>query len=258
MANLDINDRMRRQYEHATRHRLPRRTYTIVRVDGRAFHTYTAGMVKPFDLKLMADLQETARALMMELDGARLGFSQSDEISILMVDFEWVGQQAWFDGVLQKICSVSASIATAAFARARAARGDTRTAHFDSRVFTIPDLTEVENYFIGRQLDASTNSVSQAASAYFSHEELEHKSGPQKQEMLFQRHGINWSQYQSHCKNGAAHVRSPGSVVVFTPEVTPIFTSDRGFLQAAIPSHPMSVQRAEAALHIAQLAPGAV
>lgn len=242
--SLSINDRMRDQYESATRYRLPRRTYTIIRVDGRAFHTYTARMKKPFDLELMEDMHAVARALVQGIDGTRVAFSQSDEISVLLTDFDWIGQQAWFDCVLQKICSVSAAIATAAFMSARIKRGDDRIAHFDSRVFTIPDPVEVENYFIGRQVDATLNSVSMAASAYIPHRQLEHKNSAQRQEMLFTEHGINWSEYPSHCKNGAVHVRQAGSVVVFTPAETPIFTRDRDFLQALIPNHPVTMENA--------------
>jgi tRNA(His) guanylyltransferase len=144
---------------------LPGRTYTLIRIDGKAFHTYTRGCKRPYDRELMADLDTTAAALCKEIDGARLAYIQSDEISILLTDFEKPGAQTWFDGNVQKITSISASLATAHFNAARLVRGVRTLACFDARVWTIPDASEVANYFVWRQQDALRNSLSMAARA---------------------------------------------------------------------------------------------
>ena len=144
-----LGDRMKRDYESRTRYTLPRRTYTLLRADGKSFHTYTKHCARPFDTELMADMDAAALALCEMCDGARLAFVQSDEISVLLTDFEHPQTEAWFDGGVQKIASVAASIATAHFNAARAKRGDNRTdtlAFFDCRVWTIPSRTEVANY----------------------------------------------------------------------------------------------------------------
>ncbi len=97
--------------------------------------------------------------------GARFAFVQSDEISILLTDFEEVSSQSWFDSNL-KMCSVSASMATSAFNAARLKRvgaEDMKWAEFDSRVFQIPQKMEIENYFIWRQQDTTRNSISSVA-----------------------------------------------------------------------------------------------
>ena len=264
----DLGDRMKQNYEHRTRFYLPRRTYTIIRVDGKAFHSYTRGLQRPYDLDLMADMDHTAQTLCEQIAGARLAFVQSDEISLLVTDFESIQTEAWFDGNLQKMVSLSASIATAAFNRARLIRaynegngelpGDLPQAHFDSRVFTIPDPMEVENYFIWRQQDASRNSVSMAAHAYLSHSRLQGVGNSEMQELLFQEHGINWNDYPAGFKRGRAVVRAEVvKDVVYTDKRTgeerrienvtrhlwqvvtelPVFTQDRDWLRIHIPRY---------------------
>ena len=146
-----MGDRMKRDYESRTRYFLPRRTFTLIRVDGKAFHTYARGCARPYDQELMADMDAAALALCKEAQGARFAYVQSDEISVLLTDFESVTTEAWFDGNLQKLASISASVVKAHFNAARVARGITdRLAVFDARVWTIPSRVEVENYFVWR------------------------------------------------------------------------------------------------------------
>ena len=160
----DLGDRMKRDYESRTRYLLPRRTYTLLRIDGKAFHTYTRGCARPYDLDLMADMDTAAAALCKDAQGAALAFVQSDEISVLLTDFESTSTESWFDGNLQKLASISASIVTAHFNVARFARGIAdRVACFDARVWTIPARIEVENYFLWRQQDATRNAISMTA-----------------------------------------------------------------------------------------------
>src|SRR5208282_554642 len=109
-----LGDRMKR-YEDITRFKLPPRTYTILRVDGRAFHTWTRGLTKPYDADFMSCMDAAAIALCKEVAGARFAFVQSDEISLLATHFEDEGSQAWFDGNIQKWVSIASGIAGVAF-----------------------------------------------------------------------------------------------------------------------------------------------
>lgn len=192
MKNDEYGDRMK-SYEKATRTFLPPRTYTIVRVDGKAFHTYLRNADKPFDAEVMEAMQNAAKALCTEMGGARFAYTQSDEISVLLTDLG-PKTQAWFGGQVQKIASVAASIATMEFNQY-----GNRRATFDARVYTIPDRTEVMNYFRWRQEDAIKNAVSMAAQAHFSHKSLTGLSGEQMQEKLFQERGIN---FKTHYGDG--------------------------------------------------------
>lgn len=222
---------MKEYYEDRTRVFLPRRTYTIIRIDGKAFHTYTRGLNFPFDDKLVNDMDETAAYLCKSIQGAKFAFVQSDEISILLTDFDELTTDAWFDGNIQKIVSVSSSLATAKFNELRPGK----IALFDSRVFTIPSQTEVENYFIWRQQDTTRNSIQSVAQSLYSHKELDGKNTTELQEMIFQR-GTNWNDYSPKYKRGRVIVKE-----LFDKEgVTrsrwhsvepPIFTQEREFLQ---------------------------
>lgn len=254
----DLGNRMKAQYEARSQTLLPRRTYTLIRIDGKTFHTYTRGLERPYDTALMEDMDATAQALCEELSGVALAYVQSDEISLLLTDFASEQTQAWFDGNVQKICSLSASIATAAFnlARYRRLGLTSKYACFDARAFTIPDPVEVENYFIWRQQDATRNSICMAARAHYSHKQVDGKSADVMQEMLWQK-GVNWNDYPAGFKRGRVVVRrSRSESVTFTHRQTgetkqteverfcwqieepPVFTRERQFLRALIPKLP--------------------
>jgi tRNA(His) 5'-end guanylyltransferase len=239
----ELGNRMKEQYEDRTRQFLPRRTYTIIRVDGRAFHTYTRHCKRPFDSDLMDDMDGTAIHLCENVSGARFAFVQSDEISLLLTDFENNSTEAWFNGNVQKMTSVSASLATAQFNQFRLERQPIEElftkapAYFDSRVFTIPDPIEVCNYFIWRQKDATRNSVQMVARSLYSHKELMHKNSNELQEMIFQK-GQNWNDYSVGCKRGRVIKKTwdgerSNWIVVEPPE----FTKDWDFLTELIPTH---------------------
>ncbi len=174
----------------------------IIRVDGKAFHTYTRGMEKPWDLGMRDAMTATAQALVQEISGAKLAYIQSDEISILATDYDALGTQAWFDKNVQKIVSVSASIATMAFNRAYA-NSSTRhgRALFDARCFVLPQ-EEVCNYFLWRQQDASRNSISGLAQANFSHKQLHGVNTGGMQDMLMLEKNINWNDCEVWQKRG--------------------------------------------------------
>jgi len=198
MASDAINTRMKERYEDRTRYFLPRRTYTILRVDGKAFHSYCRTMQRPYDLQFMYDMNKTAELMMAEIMGAQIAYTQSDEISILMTDFAKPSTEAFFDGNIQKIASVSAAMATGFF---QSLRGQAGMPLFDARVFTIPDHIEVENYFIGRQHDAVRNSILMLGQHHYSHKELHGKDCSQVQEMIFAK-GDNWNSHPDRYKRG--------------------------------------------------------
>jgi tRNA(His) guanylyltransferase len=221
-----LGTRMKEFYEYRTCYMLPRRTFTIVRVDGKAFHSYTRGLQKPFDDQLMFDMNETARFLCNNIQGAKFAFVESDEISVLMTDFEKFTTDAWFDGNIQKIVSVSASLATGIFNQLRPGK----LAFFDSRVFTLPYKTEVENYFIWRQQDATRNSIVSVAQSLYSHKELMNKKTDEMQEMIFKK-GINWNNYEPKYKRGRGIIKNEKWEVTDLP----IFTQEKEFFKKIFP-----------------------
>ncbi|SCL33053.1 tRNA(His) 5'-end guanylyltransferase [Micromonospora pallida] len=219
MTNTDgLGDRMK-SYEQATLTVLPRRTYTIIRVDGRAFHSYLRGAAKPYDQQFMEDMDAVAALLCEEIAGAVIAYTQSDEISVLACDFATAGTQPWFGGVAAKMVSVSAALASAALTRRRPEQ--TALALFDSRVFTIADPHEVANYFVWRQRDCVRNSITMAAQAQFSHKRLHGVTTGQMQELLWSEKGINWDDYPDGCKRGRVVVKVSGErEVTFTHKRT--------------------------------------
>lgn len=198
MSQDPMGDRMKGHYERRAQSYLPRRTHTLIRLDGKAFHTYTRGLTRPYDKQLMDDMTETAQFLCQEIQGARVAFTQSDEISVLLTDFATRQTEAWFDGNVQKIVSVAASIATAKFNELRPGK----LALFDARVFTIPDELEVINYFLWRQRDATRNSISMLAQAHFSQKRLHGLSTGAMQELLWSEKQINWNDEDPRFKRG--------------------------------------------------------
>lgn len=229
-----LGDRMKVFYEDRTRYTLMRRAYTIIRIDGKAFHTYTRDLKRPFDDQLMDDMDATAAYICQNIQGAKFAFVQSDEISVLITDFDDIRTGAWFEGNLQKMCSVSASLATAKFNQLR----PDRIALFDSRVFQMPNKAEVENYFIWRQQDTTRNSISSVARSLYSHKALNGKGNDEKQELIF-RKGINWNDYAPKYKRGRLIEKIPfeknGALrTKWTSVEVPVFTKERAFLNDRI------------------------
>jgi len=274
MSNKYIKDslgtRMKENYENRTRFMLPRRAYTIIRLDGKAFHTYTKGLKRPFDEGLMDDMDATAAFLCKNIMGAKFAYVQSDEISILITDFEEENTQSWFDSNIQKMVSVSASMATAQFNKLRMIRiaersirdGDVTDlgehvrnfvypalAMFDARVFQIPQKIEVINYFIWRQQDATRNSISSVAQSLYSQKELFKVNTNDMQELIFQK-GINWNNYTPREKRGGIIRQFENEFVRKNPNgesetytrnnwgldvETPVFNQDKAYLYYLIP-----------------------
>lgn len=232
MDKTTLGDRMKNNYENISRYYLTRRMPIITRIDGKSFHTFTKGFKKPFDDILVKTMQETMKYLCENIQGCVLGYTQSDEISLVLVDYAELTTDAWFGNNLQKMCSVSASMATLAFNKAftrniskQSKRFYTeyleekdasyietleiamnKGAMFDSRVFTIPK-EEVCNYMLWRQQDATRNSILSVGQANFSHKDLHGKSCNNIQDMLMTQKGINWNDYATTLKRGSCCIK---------------------------------------------------
>ena len=227
----DLGRRFKRDYEDALRLLLPRRAYVVIRIDGRGFHKFTEDLERPYCRALADALDRAALYLCQEMIGCRFAYGQSDEYSFLLTDFEREDSALWFDGNVQKIVSVSASLFTAAFNRAADSK---KLAAFDSRVMVISQRAEVERYFLWRQLDASANSLNMLASAHYSHAELDGKSTAEKHELLHAK-GMNWAKQAPDFKRGRA-VKRTGPRWEIDLEI-PIFSRDRSYLEGLIPAY---------------------
>ena len=240
MDRTTLGDRMKNNYENITRYYLTRRMPVIIRIDGKAFHTFTRGFKKPFDDILVNTMQDTMKYLCENIQGCVLGYTQSDEISLVLTDYAELTTDAWFGNNLQKMCSISASMATLAFNKAftrniskQSKRFYTeyleekdasyietleiamsKGAMFDSRVFTIPK-EEVCNYLIWRQQDATRNSIQSVGQANFSQKELHGKSCNNIQDMLMTQKGINWNDYSTTLKRGSCCIKADDSLTEY-------------------------------------------
>jgi len=179
---------MKENYENRYRFQLTRRTPVIIRLDGKAFHTFTKGLEKPFDLTLHRTMVETTKFLIEQIQGAKLGYTQSDEISILVTDYDYFETEAWFDYNIQKLTSVSSSLATGMF---NFVSPFDKIGYFDSRVFNIPK-EEVMNYFLWRFQDWRRNSIQLLGQSLFSHKELHKKNQHEIIEMCKTK-GHDWN-----------------------------------------------------------------
>lgn len=217
----EMGERMKNFYENRAKTYLIRNTPVIIRVDGNAFHTLTKGMEKPFDNVLMETMQETMVEMCKEIGGCVFGYTQSDEISLLLVDYKRLNSDAWYDYGVEKLASRAASKATNKFNQIFKKKAEeaiknseldekvvraykkaiAKGAEFDGRCFNVPK-EEVTNYFFWRQLDASTNSVAMLAQSQFSPSELHKKSWSDMQDMLMIEKGINWNKYSTSVKRG--------------------------------------------------------
>ena len=235
----ELGTRMKTYYEEIPKIKLMRRMPVIIRIDGKAFHSFTKGMRKPFDDVLIAAMQKTTKYLCENIQGCVFGYTQSDEISLVLVDYKKLETSAWFDYEVQKMCSVAASMTTMAFNKIFAEevakwknkvfpqdyvyhnttitvaseeeikllnkynQAIEKGAMFDARCFNIP-REEVVNCIYWRQLDATRNSIQMVGQANFSHNELHEKTCNDIQDMLMTQKNINWNDYASYLKRGTA------------------------------------------------------
>ena len=261
-----LGNRMKQFYENPYRFYLPRRSPMIIRLDMRAGHSFTKGFQRPFDDIFIKSIQETAKYLCENIENVKFSYQQSDEISLLLTDYDNINTQAWFNKNLQKMCSISASMATLAFNRIFSKMfykwgnenlpdwdmGGTnklvdekliklcntyesaseKGAMFDARCFSIPK-EEVCNYFQWRQNDCTRNSIQMVGQANFSHKD-----------MLMLDKGINWNDFSTVEKRGSCCTKTSIHTVVnmktgeqverlvweIDKEI-PIFTQDRNYIE---------------------------
>lgn len=270
----DLGIRMKECYEAIPKTKLMRKVPVAIRLDGKAFHTFTKGMKRPFDEVLINTMQRTMQYLCENIQGCVFGYTQSDEITLILIDYKKQNSSAWFDYEVQKMCSVAASMATMAFNKFFAdeiqlfkfhsagkyltGEGDkdlayekrlenaaARGAMFDARCFNIPK-EEVGNLLYWRQLDATRNSIQMVGQANFSHKELQHKSCNDIQNMLYTEKDINWNDFPPYLKRGTCCYKT----VIFMQEdedadpymrtkwyidpMTPIFKDDWDYINRHI------------------------
>ena len=232
-----LGDRMKR-YEAVTDSALTPRMPCIVRLDGKGFHQWTrrARAQRPFDWPLHQVMALTMQALCQETQGTVIAYTQSDEISLVLQDYFELTTEPAFGKRLQKLVSITASLATATFNKeARPFFPDAPMALFDARAFVLPK-EEVTNYLVWRQQDAVRNSIRMAGYAQFSHKSLQNVSNADLQERLWQEAGVNWNDYATWEKRGSCAVRSVRGWVV--DEQIPIFTQDREYVERRLEPEP--------------------
>lgn len=222
-VNDELGRRMKDFYETIPKTKLMRRTPVAIRIDGKAFHTFTRGMKRPFDDILIETMQQTMKYLCENIQGCVLGYTQSDEITLILIDYQKLTSCAWFDYEVQKMCSVAASMATMAFNRlfrenfnkydldnqldyAKTLFNKLDSAMFDARCFNIPK-EEVANLIYWRQLDATRNSIQMVGQANFSQRELHGKSCNKIQDMLMLEKNINWNDFPAYQKRGSCCIK---------------------------------------------------
>lgn len=267
----NLGDRMKESYENRSKTFLTRKIPVVIRLDAKAFHTFTKGMKKPFDDIIVKTMQQTMKYLCENIQGCVLGYTQSDEITLVLSDYSTPTTDAWFDYNVQKIVSVSASMATLAFNKFFAENIDeyyknldgkdiafksekynnlllskVNKALFDSRAFSIPK-DEVVNCLIWRQQDATRNSIQSVGQTYFSQKQLNEKTCNEIQDMLFTEKGINWNDLKTTYKRGSCCYKQQVEREVILPKSDkkvkvrrnqwyidneiPIFTQDRKYIE---------------------------
>ena len=229
MDKGSLGNRMKK-YESISKNFLMRRTPVIVRLDGKAFHTFTRGFKKPFDEILIKTMQETMKYLCENIQGCVLGYTQSDEITLVLCDYQKLDTDAWFGYNVQKMVSVSASMATLIFNRQfeynfhkwfeflmecedykkyfdSYRKAISSGALFDSRAFSVP-VNEVNNCLIWRQQDATRNSIQSLAQSLYSHKELKGINTKKLQDKMFTEKGVNWNDLPTAQKRGCCCIKT--------------------------------------------------
>ena len=248
MYKDSLGDRMK-QYESIPQNYLMRRTPVIIRLDGCHFHSFTKGLKKPFDPIMQKSMQDTMKYLCENIMGCVLGYTQSDEITLVLCDYKKLDTQAWFDSRVSKVVSVSSSLATLAFNKAfnkyciseifdNAERYGNllrkkieQGAYFDSRAFNL-QIDEVCNCLIWRQQDAERNSIQSLAQSLFSHKELCGISCKELQNKMFTEKDVNWNDLPTTLKRGSCCIYTENGWMI--DNEIPIFTQDRDYVERRI------------------------
>ena len=223
MINDSLGDRMKSYYETASRTKLLRRTPVVIRIDGKAFHTFTKKFKKPIDEVMAESMRRTMLRLCESVEGCVFGYTQSDEITLVLVDYKTLEQGAFFDYDVQKMCSVAASMATMEFNRAFYELAAELTeseedfkkiyapmlgkATFDARCFNVPK-EEVVNCVYWRQLDAMRNSIQSFGRSRMPQSRMQHMNCDKIKEALSQEFGVVWDELPAKDKWGSACIKA--------------------------------------------------
>ena len=272
MDKTALGNRMKNFYEAVPKTFLIRKTPVIIRLDGKAFHSFTRGFKKPFDKILIKTMQETMKYLCENIQGCVLGYTQSDEITLVLVDYFKIDTDAWFGYNVQKITSVSASMATLAFNNifrkyvselipmnlSNSSKEDIKYynaldraiikgAFFDSRCFNIPK-EEVNNCLLWRQQDATRNSIQSLAQSLYSNKQIEGINTKKLQDKMFTEKGVNWNDLPTTQKRGSCCIKKPTEIITPNGETVirnkwvidneiPIFSQDTEYINNLITSN---------------------
>lgn len=254
-----LGDRMKENYENRSKTYLTRRLPVICRLDGKAWHSFTKGFQRPYDEILHKAMNSTMQYLCKNIQGCKFGYTQSDEISLLLTDYDTLTTDAWFGYNVQKMCSIAASMATLQFNKAfrtyvneytagktlnsysiELLKAKDKGAMFDARCFNIP-ASECCNAYIWRQEDATRNAIQMLGQTHFSHKELHKKNANQIQEMLWQEKGINFNDMPIEFKRGVCcyrrsiEVNGAARTEWFIDKECPIFTQNRDYIERHLP-----------------------
>ncbi len=268
-----LGDRMKSYYENRAKTYLTRRSPVVIRIDGRAFHSFTKNFKKPYDEVFHKAMNSTLQYLCKNIQGCKFGYTQSDEISLLLTDYDTLTTDAFFDYNVQKVCSIAASMTTLAFNKFFAEEVNTwdkandlsaisynndgkdsvlvklhdtywkayqKGAMFDARCFNIP-ISEITNYCISRQQDATRNAIQMLGQTHFSSGQLHKKSTSDIQEMLWSEKNINFNDMPIEFKRGVCcykrsiDVNGAARTEWYIDKECPIFTQDRGYIERCLP-----------------------
>ena len=262
-----LGDRMKQSYENRAKTFLPRRVPVIIRLDGKAFHTFTRGFSRPYDQVFHNAMNSTLHFLCKNIQGCKFGYTQSDEITLVLTDYDKLTTDAWFNYNVQKMCSIASSMATLEFNRqfkyfasewladyfeahsykeSRIVemeaevqklfetynRAANQGAFFDARCFSVPE-DEVTNTVIWRQNDATRNAIQMLGQTYFSNKELDRKSQSDIQDMLMEVHNINFNDMPVEFKRGVCCYRGDDGKWIIDKEC-PIISKDREYVEKHI------------------------
>ena len=254
-----LGDRMKGYYEEVSRTKLVRRMPVIIRLDGKAFHTFTQGFVKPFDEILIKTMQQTMKYLCENIQGCVLGYTQSDEITLVITDYAKLTTAAWFDYEVQKMCSIAASLATMQFNRIFARKIDkfyaeydkawhhttqeealckayqkavAKGAIFDARCFNIPK-EEVTNCVYWRQKDAERNSVNSVAQSLYPHKELQGIGVHDVVVKMESEKGVIWGNFPTTQKRGSCCIKTDKGWII-DDEIPQFKNEGRDYIESRI------------------------
>lgn len=262
---ITLGERMKQYYEEIPKIKLMRRVPVAIRLDGKTFHTFTCGFKRPHDEVLSSSMQETMKHLCKNIQGCVFGYAQSDEITLILIDYKKLNSSAWFDYEVQKICSVAASMATMCFNKFFAKgieiyqaewrssltpqnveiqkkhkeyvntlkRASDKGAMFDARCFNIPK-EEVTNLIYWRQLDAIRNSTQMVGQANYSHKRLQGKSCEQIKNMLLKEKSIVWDRVPNYQKVGSACFKNENGDWIIDKDMPILKDENRNYVDRLI------------------------